>query len=275
MYLETSTWEAEHNLCTPPRSFLWAFHPILWKLYVLSTYCVHLSIGNLLWGSLGAVRGSHLGSASSVSSVLLEAGWLAGSGGSARSLISITSLHRCRRRCCCCRCHCLLPFSSPLLLSSSSIPPLLWEPVSTNRPFILQFTLCFYLSVRLLPASPCTFLSVPSWFSNSHAQTAQQRTSRQCRLCYEWHPLAHPEEVYAPVWLCLHCPGNDSLNTAENGSQPDSQTDRQHSANRQTRLQSLPTSSAGKTDREADSLWQIQLAYNKGRQLANSGEAYN
>lgn len=57
---------------------------------------------------------------------------------------------------------------------------------------------------------------------------------------------------------CLHCPKNDSLYTAENGSQPDSQTDRQHSANRQTSLQSLQTNSSGKTGRETDSLWQIQ-----------------
>lgn len=57
----------------------------------------------------------------SLSSVVLEAdwmaGWLAGSGGSARSLISITS-HRCR--CHCCRRHHCLPLCPSSLLSSCS-----------------------------------------------------------------------------------------------------------------------------------------------------------
>lgn len=84
----------------------------------------------------------------------------------------------------------VMPFHSPLLHSTSSL-----EPVKTNLPFYWNSSsVSTYLHVY-------PHLCVPSCFPNSHAHTEQQQTGRQCRLCYEWHPLAHPEEVYAPVWL--------------------------------------------------------------------------
>lgn len=77
-------------------------------------------------------------------------GWLAGSGGSARSLISITS-----RYCCCCRHrHCLC---CPSLLSSSVLP-LLYTLSTQLNPFIAIHNLFPSLSLYLLP-SPCTFFS--------------------------------------------------------------------------------------------------------------------
>lgn len=103
--------------------------------------------------------------------MLLEAGWLAGSGGSARSLISITSLRRC-----CCR-HCLLRCPSTLLSSSSILlhPTSAVEPVNTNHPFYcnspsVSIYLCisFHLPVLL-------FLSPVVSQTHMHIQ----RSSRQ------------------------------------------------------------------------------------------------
>lgn len=122
---------------------------------------------------MGAVRGSHLGSVSSVSSMLLEAGWLAGSGGSARSLISITSLRRC-----CCRRHCPLRCPSTLLLSSSSIllhPTSAVEPVNTNHPFYCNSpSVSIYLCISFhLPV----LLFLSPLVSQTHMHI--QRSSRQ------------------------------------------------------------------------------------------------
>lgn len=89
------------------------------------------------------------------------------------------------------------PFYSPLLLSassSSSVLPLLWSLSTQLTPCIAIHPV--FLSIQL--PSPSFY---PLCFSNTHAYTGQKQTGRQCRLCYEWHPLAHPEEVYALVWL--------------------------------------------------------------------------
>ena len=90
-------------------------------------------------------------------------------------------------------CVALLLSSPPLLsASSSSVLPLLWSLSTQLTPFIAIHPV--FLSIQL--PSP-SFYSL--CFSNTHAYTGQKQTGRQCRLCYEWHPLAHPEEVYAPV----------------------------------------------------------------------------
>lgn len=190
------------------------------------------------------MRGIHLGS---VSSVLLEAGWLAGSGGSARTLISITS------RCCCCR-HCLLWCPSTLLSSSSSSihhrPTSAVEPINTTLPFnskspsvsVLLYTpsisLCFSFYPLLFHKLTCSYRDVADadsagFVMNGILLDIRRKYTFQCGFTN-----------------CLHCPGNDSLNAAENGSQPDSQKDRQHSANRMARLQNLQTARGKQTERQ-------------------------
>lgn len=121
----------------------------------------------LLWGSLGAVQwSSHLGLVSSASSVLLEAGWI-------RWQCQISDIN-----------HQSLP---PPLFASSHFSLL---SSSASHFFFSSHHLVLLLSAPSDPPKPAM-----------HAHPRQQPTGRQCRLCYEWHPLAHPEEVYSPVWF--------------------------------------------------------------------------
>lgn len=141
----------------------------------------------------------------------------------------------------------VMPFHSPLLHPTSSL-----EPVDTTLPFYWNSSsVSIYLHVYL-------HLCIPSCFPNSHAHTVQSSSRQADSAGFVVNGiLLHIRRkctLQCGFTNCLHCPGNDSLNTAENGSQPDSQKDRQHSANRQTSLQSLQANSTGQTDREADSL---------------------
>lgn len=154
------------------------------------------------------------------------------------------------------------PFYSPLLLlllllllCPHPLSYLCCRACHQNSPLLLQFTLCFYLSTYLLP-SPCTPLSIPS-VSQSHMYiqgSSRQADSTGFVMNGILLHIRRKCTLQCGFTNCLYCPKNDSLYTAENGSQPDSQTDRQHSANRQTSLQSLQTNSTRTTGRETDSL---------------------
>lgn len=127
-------------------------------------------VGNTLCGFIrcSAVR-RHLGCVSSVGSVLLEALdqvavpdlWYQSPATTAAATVCAVAL----------------------LLSSSILYSV------TTAQLALTFTLC----VCMFPCAALLFLSLMC--------TQQQQTAKQYRLCYEWHPLAHPEEVYAPMWL--------------------------------------------------------------------------
>lgn len=185
-------------------------------------------------------------------------GWLAGSGGSARSLISITS-HCCRRH------HCLLCHPSTVLSSPLPLHCLLYRVRRHNSTLLIAihtFSLCLstyfpvlFFLLLLFYKLTCVYRAVAD-SAGIVMNSILLHIRRKCTL-------------HCGFTNCLHCPKNDSLYTAENGSQPGSRTDWQHSANRQTSLQSLQTNSTGKTGRETDSLWQIHPAKNRSRQLAN------
>lgn len=89
-------------------------------------------------------------------------------------------------------------------------PPLLPPLLSAVSPFLspLLSSVLGYITCRVTPLIARLTLSLYVFLctalcSRSVSQTHKQieGSSRQCRHCYEWHPLAHPEEVYAPVWL--------------------------------------------------------------------------
>lgn len=137
----------------------------------------------------------------------IAGGWLARSGGSARSLISITSRCYCRRHCLCCR-------PSPLLLH-----PL--EPVTTTQPLFNIHTpvLSLFLSRLAVFLSPSLSLMYTQGSSRQTDNTGFVMNGillhirRKCTL-------------QCGFTNCLHCPKNESLHTAENGSGPGRQTER-------------------------------------------------
>lgn len=162
-------------------------------------YAVYL---RLLWGSLGAVQwGSHLGSVSSVSSVLLEAGWLAGSGGSARSLISITSR---RRRCCCC--YCLLCRPSTLLSSYSSSfssSVLILCPTSAVEPVIrTHLFYCNSPSVSIYPRI------------SSHLPALLFLSPLFLNLICTYRAVADRQTVLALLWMASSCTSGGSVRSS-------------------------------------------------------------
>lgn len=181
-------------------------------------------LGLLLWGSLGAVQsGSHLCSVSSVGSVCWRlAGWI-------RWQCQIPDINH--------QPPLLLPPLSAVSPFSSPSSPLLFllhpasavEPVNTTHPFLLQFTLSFPLGLRmyLLP-SPCSPLSIPS-VSQTLMYNIQGNNSQADSTGFVMNGiLLHIRRkctLQCGFTNCFHCPQNDSLYTAENGSQPDSQTD--------------------------------------------------
>lgn len=85
------------------------------------------------------------------------ADWLAGSGGSARSLISITS-HHCR-----CCCHCLLWCPSTLLLLHSPLSSLCCTACQHNTHLLLRVPLCLCPRISFhffLPLYPLIFAAM-------------------------------------------------------------------------------------------------------------------
>lgn len=142
------------------------------------------------------------------------------------------------------------PFYSPLLLLLCPVSAV--EVVNTTRPFYCNspfFSIHPHISFCppvLLFLSPL-FLELTSTYrpvADSAGFVMNGILLHIRRKC----------TLHCGFTNCLHCPQNDSLYTAENGSQPDRQTDRQHSANRQNSLQSLQTNSTGTTGRETYSL---------------------
>lgn len=146
----------------------------------------------------------------------------------------------------------MMPFHSPLifLLLHSPRPTSAVEPINTTLPFnskspsvsILLYTpsisLCFSFYPLLFHKLTCSYRDVADAYSagfvmNGILLDIRRKYTFQCGFTN-----------------CLHCPGNDSLNAAENGSQPDSQKDRQHSANRMARLQNLQTAQGKQTERQ-------------------------
>lgn len=130
------------------------------------------------------------------------------------------------------------PLSSPLLsftylLLSSSCAPSAAEPVNTVHPsFCHSCTLSssvypcitFHLPL-LLFLSPLSHMCIQgsSRLADSTGFVMNGILFHVRRKCM----------LQCGFTNCLHCPKNDSLYTAENGSQPDSQTDQQY---KQTRL---------------------------------------
>lgn len=143
------------------------------------------------------------------------------------------------------------PFSSsPSLLSS-----LCCRACQHNSPPLLQFTLSFSVYPRISFHLPVFLFLFPLFLKCMHTQgSSRQADSAGFVMNGILLHIRRKCTLQCGFTNCLHCPKNDSLYTAENGSQPDSQTDQQHSANRQTSLQSLQTNSTGKTGRETDSL---------------------
>lgn len=157
----------------------------------------------------------------------------------------------------------LLSSPPPPLISSSSALPLLYSLSTQLTPFIVTHPLFLTLSVHVSPSISLHSSFYPLCFSNSHAYIQDGSRQADSAGFVMNGILLHIRRkctLHCGFTNCLHCPKNDSLYTAENGSQPDSQTDRQHSANRQTSLQSLQTNGTGTTGRETDTLWQIQPA---------------
>lgn len=130
---------------------------------------------------------------------------LAGSGGGAGSLISISST---TAVCCCC---------DALLLSSSSTSTLPTSPF-TSLYLFLSSAFFFFLFLQ-----PCTLPRGrrPADRVGFVMNGILVHIRRKCML-----QGGFPN--------CLHCPGNDSVNAAASGSQPGSQQDPQHRANRRT-----------------------------------------
>lgn len=152
-------------------------------------YCIH-------WAAVGFIGCSAVRQPSWLSefSEFSDAGGrLAGSGGSARSLISITS------RCCLCYCLlCRLSLFSSLLFSLISM-------YHYSSPLFL----------KLILQANSRHTDSEGFVMNGILLHIRRKCTLQCGFTN-----------------CLHCPENDSLYTAENGRQPGSQTDWQHSADR-------------------------------------------
>lgn len=129
------------------------------------------------------------------------------------------------------------PFYSPLLLLCCC---LCCRACQHNLLILLPFMLFFHLPA-LLPLSLLFLKLLPIYGASADSAGFVMNgillhIRRKCVL-------------HCSFTNCLHCPKNDSLYTAQNGSRPDSQTDQQHSAHRQTSLQSLQTNYTGKTGR--------------------------
>lgn len=161
-----------------------------------------------------------------------------------------------------------LPLSSPPL-----IPPPPWSLSQHKSHSVLQLGLCFYPSILQPPAAsplyPLLFLKLTC----THSAVADRQTVRA--LLWMASSCTSGGSVRSSValsplsweWLTQHC---REWQSARQSDRPTAtvQTDRRVCrAYRQT--------TQGKTDREADSLWQIQPAYNTGRQLANLEETCN
>lgn len=146
----------------------------------------------------------------------------------------------------------MMPFYSALIFLLLHSPPsyLCCRAINTTLPFnskspsfsVLLYTssisLCFSFYPLLFHKLTCSFRDVADadsagFVMNGILLDIRRKYTFQCGFTN-----------------CLHCPGNDSLNTAENGSQPDSQKDRQHSANRMARLQNLQTARGKQTERQ-------------------------
>lgn len=152
-----------------------------------------------------------------------------------------------------------MPFYSPLLLSSSSI---LLHPTSAVRARQYESPLLYCNSPSVSICLCVCFLHLPVLFFlsplDSQTRMHKQRSSRQADSAgFVMNGiLLHIRRKYTLqcgfVSIVLGMTHSTLQRMAV--SQTVRQTDRQHSANRQTGLQSLPTTSTGKTDREADSL---------------------
>lgn len=183
----------------------------------------------LLWGSLGAVQcGGHLGSVGSVSSLLLEAGWL--------DQVAVPGLWYQSPAATVC-CVALLFSSAPSLLSCLCHRACRHHSAH-SEPFLLPFSLFPILPLHLsVPSVSQSLMNIQG--SNRQADSAGfvmngilLHIRRKCTL-------------QCGFTNCLYCPQNDSLCTAENSSQTDRLVD------------------TGQTD----SLWYIQPADNTDSSL--------
>lgn len=127
-------------------------------------------------------------------------------------------------------CVALLLSSPPLLSasSSSSVLPLLWSLSTQLTPFIAIHPV--FLSIQL----PCPSFH-PLCFSNTHIQgRSRQADSAGSVMNGILLHIRRKCTLQCGFTNCLHCPQNDSLYTAENGSQTDRQTDIQTDSTVQT-----------------------------------------